>query len=166
MRRRMLGSWSGSRSGLLRGVSRRLGSRLRIPSRLSLPWMSHSQQRISSDQRRGQAENAARKSDAAHSRAQRLQAEDANDTLGERSAVRGHGERRRAAPFFHERKRAGIFNGIAAESHCPVIATVLAFRANLFIQPPDRGMVKQQGLYANLEYIYEGIEPLDMSQFV
>ena len=128
--------------------------------------MRHSQQRISSDERRTQAEDAARQSDAAHSGAERLQAENADDALGERTAVRGHGEDWRTAPFLHQREGARILDGVAAESHCHVVAAVLAFRSNSSVQPPDCGMVEEQRLNANLENIHKGIEALDVRQFV
>ena len=84
----------------------------------------------------------------------------------ERTTVRSHGKDRSAAPLFHQRKRACIFDRVAAESHGHVVAAVLAFRPNLFIQPPDRGMVEQQRLDANLEHIHKRIKPLDVRQFV
>ena len=128
--------------------------------------MRHSKQRISSNECSGQTQDAARESDAAHSSAQRFQAEHADDALGERTAVRRHGEDRSAAPLFHQREGARIFDGVAAESDGHVIAAVLAFGANSFIEPPDRGMVEEQRLHANLENVYKRIEAPDVRQFV
>ena len=88
------------------------------------------------------------------------------DPFGERTAVRRHGEHRSAAPLFHQRQRARVLDCVAAESYRGLIAAVLAFRANRLIQPPDRRMVKEQSLNANLENIHKRIEPPDVRQFV
>src|SRR5580658_550884 len=124
--------------------------------------MRHSQQRISGDESSSHAENAARQSDAAHSCAESLQTEHADDALGQWPAVGGHGQNRCAAPFFHQRKGAGVFDGVAAESDCYIVTAMLAFRANPFIQPPDRWMIEEQRLDANLEDIHERIEALNV----
>src|SRR5450631_311152 len=128
--------------------------------------MCHSEQCISGRECRSQTEDASRQSDATHSRAERLQAEDANDALRKWTASRSHREDRRAAPFFHQRECAGILDSVATERHCYVIAAVLALRPNAFVQPPDCGMVEEQRLNTNLENIHKGIEALDVRQFV
>jgi len=73
--------------------------------------MRHSQQSISGDESCGQAEEAAGQSDAAHACAESLQAEHADDALGQRAAVGGHREDWSAAPFFHQREGARVFDG-------------------------------------------------------
>src|SRR5579864_5497153 len=162
MRRRRLPSWSAVRSWLLRRVSRRRGLRIR----LNPPRMRHSQQRVPCDQRRGKAQYAARQADAAHSCAKRLQAKNAHDTLSERTAIRCHCKNRSAAPLFHQRKSPRIFDGIAAERHRHVVAAVLPLDPNLFVQPPDRGMIEEQRLHAHLKHIHKRIKPLNVRQFV
>src|SRR5207248_3126006 len=99
-------------------------------------------------------------------RAERLQAEDANDALGERTPIHSHCEHRCTAPFLHQREGTSILDSIATEQHGHVIAAMFAFCANTFVQPPDRGMVEEQRLNTNLEYVHKGIEPLNVRQFV
>ena len=72
----------------------------------------------------------------------------------------------RAAPLFHQREGARVFNGVAAESHRDVIAAVFAFGADSLVQPPDCGMVEEQRLDADLEDVDKGIEALDVREFV
>jgi hypothetical protein len=128
--------------------------------------MRHSQQSISGDESCGQAEEAAGQSDAAHACAESLQAEHADDALGQRAAVGGHREDWSAAPFFHQREGARVFDGVPAERDCHIVAAMLTFRTNPFIEPPDCGMIEEQSLDANLEDIYKRIKALDVRQFV
>ena len=126
----------------------------------------HSKQRVSGDERGGQAQEAAGESDASHSGTESLQTKNAHDALGEWTAVRRHGEDGSAAPLFHQREGACVFNGVAAESHRDVIAAVFAFGADSLVQPPDCGMVEEQRLDADLEHVDKGIEALDVREFV
>src|SRR4029077_4170755 len=82
------------------------------------------------------------------------------------TAVHRHGENGSAAPLFHEREGARVFNGVAAESYRDVIAAVFAFGADSLVQPPDCGMVEEQRLDADLEHVDKGIEALDVREFV
>ena len=128
--------------------------------------MRHSEQRISRNECSGQTQDTARQSDSAHACAQRFQAEDADHTLGQRTAICGHREGWSAAPLFHQSQGTRIFDGVPAESDGRVIAAVLALGANSFVEPPDRWMVEEQRLHANLENIHKGIEAPDVRQFV
>src|SRR5438477_10217575 len=101
------------------------------------------------------------KADAEKSSTQRLTAKDANDALGQRTAIGSHGKDRRAAPFLHQGESACVFHRISAERDRNFIAAVFPFGANPFVQPPDRGMIKEQRLHANLKHIHERVEAPD-----
>src|ERR1700686_3648418 len=160
--------WRGLRRWRVVSGRRLRGLRIsgRLPIRLHLSWMRHSQQSVPSDQSCAEAQHASRQTDTAPSRAKSFQAQDANDTLGQGAAFCAQGKDWSAAPFFHQRKPARIFDGVAAELHSHVVAAMLAFGSNFFIQPPDFRMVKEQHLHANLEHIQKRIKLLDVRQFV
>jgi len=43
---------------------------------------------------------------------------------------------------------------------------MFALLANALAQPPDRRVIKEQGLSSHLEDVYEGVEALHMRQFM
>jgi hypothetical protein len=129
-------------------------------------WVRDSEQGIPCEQRTGQANDAAGKSDPAHSGANRLPSEHTEDSLRQRTAVRSHHQDGRVPPLFHEREGAGILDGIATKGNGCIVTAALTFGTNAFIQPPDGGVIEQQSLSRNLEKIHEWIKPLDVRQFV
>jgi hypothetical protein len=129
-------------------------------------WVRDSEQGVPCEQRTGQANDAAGKSDPAHSGANRLPSEHTEDSLRQRTAVRSHHQDGRVPPLFHEREGAGILDGIATKGNGCIVTAALTFGTNAFIQPPDGGVIEQQSLSRNLEKIHEWIKPLDVRQFV
>ena len=123
-------------------------------------------QGIAGKQRGGEAEQSACEADAASSGAGGLQSQHTEDALGEWPAVGGHGEGGRTSPFFHHGEGAGVLDRIAAELDGHIVAAVLALGADAVVQPPHGRVVKEQSLHRNLENIDEGIETLDVRQFV
>src|SRR5580704_8746534 len=129
-------------------------------------WVSDLEQGIARDQRRCEAEQSAGEPNAAGSGAERLQAQQAENPIGERTADRGHRQCRRASPLFHQSESAGVLYWIATKGHGDIIAAVLALGADAPIQPPYGGVIEEQSLDGNLENIYESVEPLNVRQFV
>src|SRR5580658_8061780 len=128
--------------------------------------VSDPKQSIACDQRSGQAEHATGEANAAGSGTDRLQTKHAENALGERTPIRRHRQRRRASPLFHESEGTRVLDGIATQCDGYIVAAMLAFSANAFVQPPYCRVIEEQSLHRNLENIDEGIKPLDVRQLV
>ena len=110
----------GLRSGIVRGrrlriLVRRSSDCLRRGTRACQGRMREIEQCISRQQRSAKTQQAPSQSNAAHSRSQRLEAEDAHDAVSERTVISGHGENRSAAPLLHQRQSACVFHRVTAE---------------------------------------------------
>jgi hypothetical protein len=55
---------------------------------------------------------------------------------------------------------------ITANGYSEIVTAMLSFDANHAIDPPNCGMVEQQGFDSNLEQIYQRIKALDVGQFM
>ena len=95
-----------------------------------------------------------------------MQSQQPHDTLGKRTTIRRHHQRRCRAPFFHHRKRARVIHGVAANQNSFVVAAVLAFGPNLPAHPPNRRVIEEQRFRGNLEKIHKAIQPADVCQLM
>src|SRR4029453_3364065 len=63
-----------------------------------------------------------------------------------------------------ERLRVGI--GVSAETHCQIVAAVLALSANPVREPPHGGMIEEQCFHHGLEKIDQIVMTPDMGKLV
>src|SRR6266403_1041636 len=143
-----------------------IGARLLRGERMAGGGAHQAKKRVTGEQCSGQAEDA--KGYACVAKATSLfgDAEQTSDARCEWSAIRSHGERGSDAPFFHEGEGASVLGGIAANGERYIVAAVFAFGANAFAEPPDCGVVEEQGFSSDLEKIEESVETADVRQFV
>ena len=128
--------------------------------------MCHAQERIARQQCSYQASYAGRQPRHAESAGRPVQSKHTQDALRKRATIGSHHQRRSGAPFFHQRERARVIDGVAANSNRFVVAAVLAFGANALAHPPNRGVIEQQRLHANLEKIHKAIQPANVRKLM
>src|SRR6201984_3259597 len=143
-----------------------IGARLRHGKRMCGSGAHQAKKYVTGEQCSSKAEDAEGYACVAKATSLFGQSEQPSDARSEWTAIRGHGERGSDAPFFHEGESASVLGGIAADGERYIVAAVCAFGANAFAEPPDGGVVKEQGFSGDLKKIEESVETADMGEFV